>query len=72
MPRIMKDYLGHELRKGDTVVTIVSLKYGGTYFVTAKIDYMTRTRLYLTEYETQDRDLWKEYTVPEKCIRVSK
>ena len=72
MPRIMKDYLGHELRTGDHVVTIVNISSGGTYFVTAQIEYMTRSRVYLHNWESSDPDLHKEYTLPEKCILVRK
>ena len=68
----MKDYLGHELRAGDHVVTIVNISSGGTYFVTAQIEYMTRSRVYLHNWETDDKALHKEYTLPEKCILVRK
>ena len=52
-----KDYLGHELRPGDHVVTMVVAMGGGTYFVTAQIDYMTRSRIYLKNWASfiQDR-----------------
>ena len=50
----MKDYLGHELREGDHVVTIVNINRGsgGTAFVTATIDCLTRTRPSLSEFST--------------------
>ena len=66
----MKDYLGQELRKGDYVATMVNIKSGGTYFVTAKIIDMTRTRVYLGDWSDPDVELHKEYTMPLKCIRV--
>lgn len=72
MITLMKDYLGHELRDGDHVVTIVTVSAGGTYFVTAQIDHMTRSRIYLKNWETRDSALHKEYTLPEKCILVQK
>ena len=67
-----KDYLGHELRPGDHVVTMVVAMGGGTYFVTAQIDYMTRSRIYLKNWETQDKSMHKEYTIPSKCILITK
>lgn len=68
----MKDYLGHELREGDHVVTIVNINRGsgGTAFVTATIDCLTRTRVYLRDWQCSERCFKKQYTMPEKCIRV--
>lgn len=66
----MKDYLGHELREGDHVVTFVTIDGGSTVFTTATIAYMTRTRVYLKDWQDSERCFKKQYTMPEKCIRV--
>lgn len=66
----MKDYLGHEIRVGDKVVTMVMTNGRGMEFVIAKVDYMTRKRLYLCNWETNERCLKKEFTTPDKTIRL--
>ena len=67
----MKDYLGNELKERDFVITIVNIDggYGGQCFVKARIARITRTRIYLDDWLTNDEALWKSYTIPEKCIK---
>lgn len=66
----MKDYLGHELRVGDLVVTFVQTNTGGTELITAEIERLTRTRVWLHKWNVQEYFLQKTYTLPDKCIRV--
>ena len=68
----MKDFLGHELNKGDRIITIVNIRGGsaGCGFVIATIEYITRTRLYLKDWDTKDEYMRKEYTTPDKAIRI--
>ena len=67
---MMKDFLGNELRVGDSIITYVVTRTSGVELIVAKIERITRHRVWLHEWRSKDRELQKLFTTPEKCVRI--